>query len=82
MRNIKVENVDVNCNTFCHIQGNPDDKVDNFVFKNVSVNAKDPALTVVAYPDVKFENVTVNGSKFSPKAERLNLPEENEYDKY
>lgn len=82
VRNIKVENVDVNCNTFCHIQGNPDDTVEDFIFNNVKVNAEDPSLSVVAYPDVKFKNVTVNGKPFSPKAERLNLPEENEYDKY
>ena len=82
VRNIEVKNLDVKCNTFCHIQGNPDDKVDNFVFDNVNVVAKDPSLTVVAYPEVKFENCTMDGKPFSPQAERLNLPEENEYDKY
>ena len=81
VRDIIIENVDVTCNTFCHVQGNPDDKVDDILFKNVKVEAKDPSLTVVAYPAVKFENVTVNGNKYSPRAERLELPEENEYDK-
>lgn len=79
--NILIDNIDVTCNTLCHVQGNPNDKVDNVVFKDVKVQAKDPNLTVVAYPTVKFENVYVNGEKFSPKAERMNVPEENEYDK-
>lgn len=79
--NIEIKNVDVNCNTLCHVQGNPDDKVDNVVFKDINVRAKDPALTVVAYPSVKFENVTMNGREFSFQAERQNLAEENEYDK-
>ena len=81
VRDITVRNVDVNCNTLCHIQGNPADKVSNILFENVKVEAKDPSLTVVAYPEVKFNNVTMNGKKFTQEAERLDLPEENEYDK-
>ncbi|MDE6341848.1 MAG: right-handed parallel beta-helix repeat-containing protein [Muribaculaceae bacterium] len=81
VRDITIENVDVDCNTLCHIQGNPDDKVSDILFRNVKVQAQDPSITVVAYPSVKFENVTMNGKAFSPKAERLDLPEENEYDK-
>lgn len=79
--NILIDNIDVTCNTLCHVQGNPNDKVDNVVFKDIKVQAKEPNLTVIAYPTVKFENVYVNGEKFTPKAERMNLPEENEYDK-
>ena len=81
VRNIKIENVDVNCNTLCHIQGNPDDQVSNIQFDNVKVQAKDPSITVVAYPEVKFNDVKMNGKVFNPNAERQNLPEENEYDK-
>ncbi len=81
VRDIEIKNVDVNCNTLCHIQGNPDDQVSNISFENVKVEAKDPSLTVVAYPDVKFQNVTMNGKAFSTNAQRLDLPEENEYDK-
>lgn len=81
VRNILIENVDVTCNTLCHVQGNPDDQVGDILFKNIKVEAKDPSLTVVAYPSVKFENVVMNGEEFSPKAERLDLEEENEYDK-
>lgn len=81
VRNIKIKNVDVNCNTLCHIQGNPDDTVSNILFENVKVEAKDPSITVVAYPEVKFQNVIMNGKSFNPNAERLDLPEENEYDK-
>ncbi|MDE7347885.1 MAG: right-handed parallel beta-helix repeat-containing protein [Muribaculaceae bacterium] len=81
VRDITIRNVDVNCNTLCHIQGNPADQVSNILFDNVKVEAKDPSLTVVAYPEVKFKNVTMNGKSFSQEAERLNLPEENEYDK-
>lgn len=79
--NIEIKNVDVNCNTLCHIQGNPADKVSDIYFENVKVEAKDPSITVVAYPEVKFKNVTVNGKPYSPDAKRLELPEENEYDK-
>ena len=81
VRNIKIENADVNCNTLCHIQGNPDDQVSNIQFDNVKVQAKDPSITVVAYPEVKFNDVKMNGKVFNPNAERQNLPEENEYDK-
>lgn len=81
VRDIKIANVDVNCNTLCHVQGNPDDKVEDVLFENVKVQAQDPSLTVVAYPSVRFENVTMNGQKFSIRAERQDVPEENEYDK-
>ncbi|MDE6056599.1 MAG: hypothetical protein K2F93_01160 [Muribaculaceae bacterium] len=81
VRDIRISNVDVNCNTLCHIQGNPADKVTDISFDNVKAVAKDPSLTVVAYPEVKFNNVTVNGKPFNPEAQRLDLPEENEYDK-
>ncbi len=81
VRDIEIKNVDVKCNTLCHIQGNPNDKVSDIIFENVKVEAKDPSLTVVAYPEVKFQNVTMNGQSFAPDAKRLDLPEENEYDK-
>ena len=81
VRDIRISNVKVDCNTLCHIQGNPADKVSDICFDNVEVTAKDPSLTVVAYPEVKFNNVTVNGKAFNPEAQRLDLPEENEYDK-
>lgn len=82
VRNIEIENVDMNCNTLCHIQGNPDDQVNNILFKNVKVNAQDPSITVVAYPEVKFEGVTMNGKEFkNPNSGRANVKEENEYDK-
>lgn len=60
VRNILVENVDVNCRSLGTIAGNADDTVTDFVLKNVKVKAENPEFTV-AYPDVKFENVTVNG---------------------
>lgn len=81
VKDITIKNVDVTCNTFCHVQGNPDDVVKNVVFEDIKVTAKDPSLTVVAYPTVKFKDVRVNGKIFNPAAERLDLPEENEYDK-
>lgn len=82
VRNIEIENVDMDCNTLCHIQGNADDQVSNILFKNVKVNAQDPSITVVAYPEVKFENVTMNGKAYTnPNTGRANVKEENEYDK-
>lgn len=70
VRDIRMENINVDCNTLCHIEGNPDDKVSDVVLRNINVQAKDPSASVCIYPEseVKFENVKVNGKEFRPTA--------------
>ncbi|MDE6117161.1 MAG: right-handed parallel beta-helix repeat-containing protein [Duncaniella sp.] len=60
VRNILIENVDVKCRFLGTIAGNADDEVSNIVLKNIKVEADRDEFTCV-YPDVKLENVTVNG---------------------
>lgn len=67
VRNILVENIDVDCKSFGHIAGNPDDTVSDFVIRNVNIRATDPEF-VCAYPQIVFDNVTINGKKVSNPA--------------
>lgn len=60
VRNILIENIDVECESLGTIAGNPDDKVNDVTLKNISIKAKNPSFTC-AYPYVKFENVLING---------------------
>lgn len=60
VRNILIENVDVKVKSLGTIAGNPNDTVENFVLKNVKVEASNPGFECV-YPAVKLENVTMNG---------------------
>ena len=60
VRNILIENIDVECESLGTIAGNPDDKVSDVTLKNISIKAKNPSFTC-AYPSVKFENVLING---------------------
>lgn len=57
---ILIENVNVDCQSLGIIAGNPLDKVDNFVMKNVHVKASRPAFECI-YPQVKLEDVTMDG---------------------
>ncbi len=61
VRNIIMSNIKVNCNRFGEIVGNPDDKVYNIVFKDITATAETPTLQN-KYPDIKVENVIVNGA--------------------
>ncbi|MGM9478765.1 glycoside hydrolase family 28 protein [Pedobacter sp. GSP4] len=61
IRNIKIQNVKVEAAKFGEMDGNPDDKVSGFLFKNVEVSTKTPFLKN-RYQDVKIENVMVNGA--------------------
>ena len=61
IRNITVSNVKVKCKQFAVLDGNPTDKVANIAFKNVEATAETVAFPN-KYPDVKFENVTLNGA--------------------
>ena len=67
VRDILVENIDVDCKSFGHIAGNPDDTVSNFTVRNVNIKATDPNF-VCAYPQIVFDNVTINGKKIENPA--------------
>lgn len=62
VRNITIKNVDVKCQDLGTIHGNPDDTVKNFLMENIHVEASKPGFDCI-YPDVKLENVTMNGEK-------------------
>lgn len=62
VRNITFSNINVQCNTVGDIKGNPADKISDILFKNITANATTPTLGTNNYPNIKTENVTVNGS--------------------
>jgi len=61
IRNIKLTNIKVEANKFGEMDGNPDDKVSAFLFKDLEVNTKTPFLKN-RYEDVKIDHVMVNGA--------------------
>jgi polygalacturonase len=61
VRNITLSNIKVECKKFGDIVGNPNDKVNNIVFKDITATAENPTLNS-KYPDIKTENVIVNGA--------------------
>lgn len=61
VRNISLTNLNVKCNSFGEIRGNAPDQISNITLKNIEATAKDPVL-LCKYPDVKAENVQVNGA--------------------
>jgi polygalacturonase len=61
IRNITISNVKVDCKQFAVLDGNPTDKVENIVFKNVEATAQKVEFPN-KYPAVKFQNVTLNGA--------------------
>lgn len=60
VRNILIEDVDADVTSLGTISGNPDDKVSDFVMRNIRVKASRPGFECV-YPGVKLENVVMNG---------------------
>jgi polygalacturonase len=61
IRNIRLSNINVTCNSFGDMEGNPSDQVSNVVFKDITAIAKTPGLNN-KYQDVKAQNVTINGT--------------------
>jgi len=59
IRNITMQNIKVEASKIGEMDGNPNDTVSNFVFKNIGVTAKTSFLKN-KYEDVKIENVVVN----------------------
>lgn len=61
IRNIRISNVKVQCREFALLAGNPTDKIENIVFKNVEATSPKPTFTN-KYPSIVFDNVTLNGA--------------------
>lgn len=74
VRNITLKNIDVSCDVFAEIKGNPDDQISNFVFENVTAKAVDPTLKT-EYKGVKLKNVVVNGTALTTKKKKVQLKE-------
>ncbi len=64
VRNITLSNINVQTNKIGNIKGNSDDKISDITFRNINLKATTPTLTTNNYPNVKIENVMVNGLPF------------------
>ena len=60
LRNVRVSNINVKCNSFGSMKGNPSDQVSDVVFSNINATAEKPGFNS-AYADVKLNNVVING---------------------
>ncbi len=74
VRNVTLKNINVSCDDFAEIKGNPDDKITNFVFENVTATAVDPTLKT-EYKTIKLKNVVVNGKPLTIKKKKVQLKE-------
>ena len=62
VRNINFSNINVQCNSMGSIKGNLPDKISDILFKNIEVKAATPGLITNDYPNIKTENVVINGT--------------------
>lgn len=60
VRNIRIENVKVDCIELGGVNGNPDDIVENVVLRNIDTTTKKEGFKT-KYSGVKLENVKING---------------------
>lgn len=60
LRNIRFTNIDVTCQSFGTMQGNPADQVSGILLKDIKATSETPAFKNI-YDGVKAENVTLNG---------------------
>lgn len=74
VRNVILKDINVSCDFFAEIKGNPDDKITNFVFENVTATAVDPTLKT-EYKTIKLKNVVVNGKPLTIKKKKVQLKE-------
>lgn len=61
VRNIFISNINIKCNGFGDMEGNPADKVYGIIFKDIKATAELAPLKN-KYPDVIAKNVIVNGA--------------------
>lgn len=66
IRSVTITNVDVQCEKFGVIDGNPSDQVENFVIRDVKATVKQQGFST-RYTGVKFENVFLNGTALGKK---------------
>ena len=66
VRNIKISNINVKCQSLGTISGNPTDTVSGIELKNIQATAVEPTLKT-KYSDVKMDNVIVNNLPFEIK---------------
>lgn len=66
VRNITFSNVTVKCNSLGEIEGNPSDKVNGILLKDVTATTDKPTLKT-AYKGITTKNMMVNGAPFSVK---------------
>lgn len=64
VRNITFSNINMQCERVGDLKGNQADKVSDITFKNITVKVKSPTLKTNNYPNIKTENVVVNGKPF------------------
>lgn len=74
VRNITLSNIQVKCNSFAEIKGNPNDKISNIVFENIIATAIDPTLKS-EYKSIKIKNVIVNDKPLIRKKKNVQLKE-------
>jgi polygalacturonase len=74
VRNITLSNIQVKCNSFAEIKGNPNDKISNIVFENIIATAIDPTLKS-EYKSIKIKNVIVNEKPLIRKKKNVQLKE-------
>jgi len=61
VRNITFSNINMKVRRVGDIKGNPTDKISDILFKDIIVEAQTPTLSTNNYPNIKTENVVVNG---------------------
>lgn len=66
VQNIRFSNLNVECNSLGNIKGNPPDKISDITFENINAKAATPTISLNAYPNIRFQNVVVNGKTFTP----------------
>lgn len=64
VRNISFSNINVQCNRMGDLKGNPADRISDILFRNITATATSPILNTYNYPNIRTENVTVNGAAF------------------
>jgi polygalacturonase len=62
--NVTLENITGTLHDFGRIDGPPNSTVQKVTFKNINITLKDPAVVAKNVKDLKFSNVTINGTAY------------------